>query len=236
MITEGRNLLGYVDCIDEGGILCGWVADQRDLDQHLIISVWLEDMLIGRYEASAFRHDLRGQGLGQGDHAFFALLPPEVSGNPHAMLRVVVEDANFELTGSPQTVAELTGGATDEFIDEVGPLEMETFLASRKISSFEAELRHVDWSRLLARLGPEEFVLHAFWLVLRRIPAPEEVAQRLEKLSQCLPEDLIIDLVSKPEFKQRKQGIKLLAELDSWIAALGERGITEHIPSVRGCA
>lgn len=67
-------LTGRIDRI-ANNIVSGWAYNSADASEHLIIRAECSGTVIGSVEANGHRPDLKGAGIGEGDHAFSLPLP-----------------------------------------------------------------------------------------------------------------------------------------------------------------
>lgn len=73
--TEAKpaRIEGYLDAVD-GKLVHGWAWDRDKPEERLGIELWFEGRLVATACADQLRADLRGNGIGDGHHAFAATL------------------------------------------------------------------------------------------------------------------------------------------------------------------
>ena len=90
----------------EGRRVGGWAFDPKDPDRHVRLSLFNGPNHLVTFHADKFREDLLAAGVGNGEHAFFLLLPDHLSDREVLDLRLLDADSGDELVAFTVTAAE----------------------------------------------------------------------------------------------------------------------------------
>jgi hypothetical protein len=82
------SITGYIDAV-AGNQVFGWAWDSRHASARLEIEVWIGERRVATAIADQGRSDLKGNGVGDGHHAFKATMPEAPKSDEVANIRVV---------------------------------------------------------------------------------------------------------------------------------------------------
>lgn len=85
--------------------VAGWVWNASQPESHLSVEIVADGNVVTTAEASQFRSDLAGAGVGDGDHAFAVRTPDIIRDGLAHNVTVRVAGSSFVLPGSPKTVS-----------------------------------------------------------------------------------------------------------------------------------
>lgn len=85
---QAGSISGYIDAV-AGNQVFGWAWDSKNPSARLEIEVWIGDKRMASVIADQGRSDLKNNGVGDGRHAFKALLPEAPKGDEAARIRAV---------------------------------------------------------------------------------------------------------------------------------------------------
>ncbi|MGA2049996.1 MAG: class I SAM-dependent methyltransferase [Terracidiphilus sp.] len=86
---------GVVDCVTNTHV-DGWVYRDDDPSEHLVVTVHLGGRIIGVKAANQQRNDLRDEGIGEGDHAYFIDLDEPIDDGQFGKMVVFATSQNGE--------------------------------------------------------------------------------------------------------------------------------------------
>jgi hypothetical protein len=87
-VPAAQSIAGYIDAV-AGNQVFGWAWDSRNPNARLEIDVWIGDKRLATVVADQGRSDLKNNGVGDGRHAFKAMLPEAPKSDDANKIRAV---------------------------------------------------------------------------------------------------------------------------------------------------
>lgn len=100
----------------------GWVIGRNDLNNPVVIEIWLDDVFVAAGEASILRGDLKDAGIGDGYHGFSIPIPiRNIDGSEH-IVTAKVSGSDYVLPGSATVIC--TDMAAKFYVDSLDGLTL----------------------------------------------------------------------------------------------------------------
>ena len=96
-------MIGHLDRIDATG-LQGWARDTEEPDHPVTLLVLLDDTLVARVLANAYRRDVEQAGFGRGRHGFAVDLNGQLRPGHRHVIDILREPDGARLPGAPWTI------------------------------------------------------------------------------------------------------------------------------------
>lgn len=137
-------IVGRVDEL-KSGKLFGWAFNSEAPDEHLVIRVSRSTQIVASGVANIFRPDLPDAGIGNGDHAFEIIMPPNIE-SLHGVMVVAQSQKSGELalqiaTNDDRRLDELVAHFSRRYEDALVALKEELDRLKERCSDLEAQNR-----------------------------------------------------------------------------------------------
>src|SRR5262245_33946863 len=87
-VQPAQSITGYIDAV-AGNQVFGWAWDSRNPTTRLEIEVWIDDKRVATTIADQGRSDLKGNGVGDGHHAFKAMMAEPPKADESSKIRAI---------------------------------------------------------------------------------------------------------------------------------------------------
>jgi glycosyltransferase involved in cell wall biosynthesis len=128
-------LAGTLDRVSRDGWVSGWCWYPERPDEHVALSVLVDDVAVGSVRADAFRQDLQQAGIGDGTHGFSYALPYRALADKGRLTVTVLERGTDRRLGDPITMRIGRLSAAEERIEA---LERELRLLRGRLEELQA--------------------------------------------------------------------------------------------------
>lgn len=147
------SVMGHLDSIVENHAL-GWAYAPGIPPEQMVVTLFSQNILIGQGIANLFREDLKTAGIGTGNHSFKIPISNELGNGEAHEIFAFVEQAGFELAGSPRIAKAWDAKVIASFPSrKEARFEFEKiiniFLAHKKIENGENFLKAFELASLL---------------------------------------------------------------------------------------
>lgn len=129
---------GYIDAITNSRIY-GWAWDAQKPDARITVRLQAGGHTVGIVAADMLREDLKGNGIGDGGHAFEAALPEGVSPNDLSLL-AVCPDTGQTVELSPRAVVRQPSAGGQDLRTAVETLAKSHGFIHRKLQTMAAAM------------------------------------------------------------------------------------------------
>jgi len=106
LIKEKSNeprFIGYLDGAS-GQQITGWVMDEANVDNAIMMSFYDGDTLLGAIKADVFRKDLRDKNIGSGKYGFLFPVPAKLLDGKTHRIQAKIQGTAIELRDSPKEI------------------------------------------------------------------------------------------------------------------------------------